>query len=307
MQEGNCVSVAVFEEEDEDGDYDDDDMEDPFFDELGDIQAEEPTERPTVAPKPMSSFTEYKWKHFGSPTGVAESRRNHLNPGTDSEYGGKVKAVLEHNQRVNQQGRCRSPSPKVIPVQKEHPDPTKTYTPHCTVLHRCGEDTGCCKYDNICQYKKRVLVQLYFYSTTLDSTRTKVEKLSFYNHTECECREKTNETSTEQPEDNSSVLSFKSADTYSSAEVLQCKCPKHFKLTPVDQYNSCHCDCEEENVDCIQLKMGNEHFSMTDRICILNNDCTIPACEYGTYSRKEGKCPSIKQKMMDYKGIRINY
>lgn len=65
--------------------------------------------------------------------------------------------------RVKQEGQCKRPLPKVISVQSEHPDPSKTYTPQCTVLHRCAEDTGCCKHNTKCQYKSRHLVHLYFY------------------------------------------------------------------------------------------------------------------------------------------------
>lgn len=75
-----------------------------------------------------------------------------------------VRAVVAHTVRVNSEGRCKKPLPKVIPVQSEHPDVSKTYIPHCTILHRCAEDTGCCNnYGTRCAPKKLKLVHLYFY------------------------------------------------------------------------------------------------------------------------------------------------
>ncbi|KAJ8951025.1 hypothetical protein NQ318_006410 [Aromia moschata] len=145
---------------------------------------------------------------------------------------------------------------------------------------------------------------------TLGSTESKVEKLSFYNHTECECKEKSNHTSSESTTDTSlTSLSFRSADAYyrPPQNLRRCKCPKHFHWNPGYDYNRCTCDCEEGNQDCIQLKKGKEHLSMTDRICISNNECTLPICEYGAYGVKEGKCPSKKEKIENFRKIRINY
>lgn len=75
-----------------------------------------------------------------------------------------MKAVVAHTVRVNSEGKCKRPSPKVIPVQNEHPDVTKTYIPHCTILHRCADDTGCCnRYGTRCLPKTTKPVHLYFY------------------------------------------------------------------------------------------------------------------------------------------------
>lgn len=78
--------------------------------------------------------------------------------------GKATNAVIEHYMKVRQEGQCRKPQPKVISVQSEHPDPSKTYTPHCTILHRCAEDTGCCtNLETKCGPKTQVTVHLYFY------------------------------------------------------------------------------------------------------------------------------------------------
>lgn len=69
---------------------------------------------------------------------------------------------MEHFERMAE-ARCDRPLPRVIQVQSVHPNPGKTYMPHCTVLHRCGEDTGCCPGgDKKCGPKDKEFVQLYF-------------------------------------------------------------------------------------------------------------------------------------------------
>lgn len=66
-----------------------------------------------------------------------------------------------HAHRVFLEGTCKRPQPKVIPIRD---DPAKTYYPHCTILHRCGDDTGCCITDDqTCVVKKSHIVDLYFY------------------------------------------------------------------------------------------------------------------------------------------------
>lgn len=66
-----------------------------------------------------------------------------------------------HMRRVYSEAQCRIPRPKIIPVRFE---PSKSYSPHCTILHRCSNDTGCCHTDAlICDAKKTNSVELYFY------------------------------------------------------------------------------------------------------------------------------------------------
>lgn len=42
-------------------------------------------------------------------------------------------------------------------------DPSKQYTPHCTILHRCGDDVGCCLPTQTCAASKNSTVELYFF------------------------------------------------------------------------------------------------------------------------------------------------
>lgn len=70
-----------------------------------------------------------------------------------------------HISRVYSEALCHIPRPKIIPVTAE---PSKSYIPHCTILHRCSDDTGCCHTDaQTCVAKKTNSVELYFYVSFL--------------------------------------------------------------------------------------------------------------------------------------------
>ncbi|XP_008192810.2 uncharacterized protein LOC659516 [Tribolium castaneum] len=280
-------------------DYDDEtfDSDDPFADEWQNEEATEP-------PAPVSSFTKYKWDNYGTRSRVEESRRQQLDLKPHNE-GRAINAALEHYAKVRQEGQCRKPLPKVISVQSEHPDPSKTYTPHCTILHRCAEDTGCCaNHTTRCGPKTQVLVHLYFYAKTLGVPGTKVEKLTFYNHTECACIEKSKGPTT-LPDENINLTHGLSLKQGSEPENMRnCKCPEEF--TPKFRYDSrCSCDCEEYNQDCIRMKKGKEYFSLTDRRCIIENQCGIPVCEYGVYMRHMGRCQRKQEKFDSFSKMTV--
>ncbi|XP_066158335.1 uncharacterized protein [Euwallacea fornicatus] len=309
------------------GDFDggdqveDDDPDNIFldYDFEEDFQAEEATtERTTPAPRRYSSFGEYKWNQFGTRERVVQARRDYMQQkgnvaSKKSSEESKTTAVVDHFVRIKSSGQCKRPVPKVIPVHIEHPDPTVTYIPHCTVLHRCAEDTGCCNYDTTCQYKERVEVSLYFYVKPIGSDVPKVEKLNFYNHTECECKEKTlgnnkeeisSTTEKQKGVATNSVYTpnFKSFPGKSFQSVLKgkteipesllqkCKCPTEFH--PRIKYETrCFCDCDNNNEDCVRMKKGKEYSSLVDRICIQNRECGTVSCEYGAYNKVKGRCP----------------
>ncbi|XP_030758523.1 vascular endothelial growth factor A-like [Sitophilus oryzae] len=275
-------SITYSRKEDEDSNYEEDffDTSDEDDDDDDDFQAEEPTERTIPVAKQYSSLSEYKWDQYGTRQGVTEARNRQLNIRKNSEES-RARAAVEHYIRVKNTGSCRNPIPKVIPVQQEYPNPAVTYTPHCTVLYRCAEDTGCCRHDGAtCQYKDRVEIPLYFYVKELGSDQAKVEKLTFYNHTECECKEKQEEAVTERhkrtgtPDGGSaevfnqtrnSGLDLKSRSDGPENIQIRCKCPKEF--TPRIKYSSkCYCDCEESNQDCLRMKRGKEYNSLSDRL-----------------------------------------
>lgn len=75
-----------------------------------------------------------------------------------------------HINKIHFEASCRWPKPKVEKIQK---DPSKKYFPHCTVLHRCGDDTGCCEDDlKTCVAMRTQAVDLYFTVSTRISNKS---------------------------------------------------------------------------------------------------------------------------------------
>ncbi|KAL6438342.1 hypothetical protein ACFW04_004478 [Cataglyphis niger] len=69
-----------------------------------------------------------------------------------------------------------------------------------------------------------------------------------------------------------------------------CRCPSEF--TPrITLEGACQCNCYDSNQNCIKTKRGKGYFSLADRICIQNNECALPNCEFGEYMKRPGKCP----------------
>lgn len=67
----------------------------------------------------------------------------------------------EHAMRIDSEAACRWPKPKLIIVED---GPSKHYSPHCTILHRCGDDTGCCYTTaRTCKARSEQIVDLYFH------------------------------------------------------------------------------------------------------------------------------------------------
>lgn len=78
-----------------------------------------------------------------------------------------------HVSKIYSEASCRIPQRRVERIQK---DPSKIYVPHCTVLHRCADDTGCCMTDRqTCAPKRTQSVDLYFFVSML-------LKWIFYSH-----------------------------------------------------------------------------------------------------------------------------
>ena len=72
--------------------------------------------------------------------------------------------AVQHAVTIGREGQCRVPKPRLIQVKDVYPHPSKTYIPHCTILHQCGDDAGCCKSDTLtCTARKVEQVELYFY------------------------------------------------------------------------------------------------------------------------------------------------
>jgi len=85
-------------------------------------------------------------------------RHNYLFADTD------LSKAVQHAVTMGREGQCRVPKPRLIQVKDVYPHPSKTYIPHCTILHLCGDDAGCCKSDTLtCTARKAEQVELYFY------------------------------------------------------------------------------------------------------------------------------------------------
>lgn len=71
--------------------------------------------------------------------------------------------AYQHLNRIQKEARCQWPKPKLFRVGtlvEEHA--TKTYYPHCTILHRCSNESGCCFMNDKCQPKLKENVTLFF-------------------------------------------------------------------------------------------------------------------------------------------------
>lgn len=96
-----------------------------------------------------------------------------------------------HFNRALREARCKDPLPRVVHISDVYMSSRKKYLPHCTVLFRCSQDTGCChSEDMVCGPKTIQRVKLYFWTVELTRSgqRKGVEILTFDNHTECECK-----------------------------------------------------------------------------------------------------------------------
>ncbi|XP_064481481.1 uncharacterized protein LOC135394596 [Ornithodoros turicata] len=241
-----------------------------------------------------------------------------------------VRMASEHFLRIRTTARCRLPKTRVVYVKDYYSDPSKEYLPSCTVLHRCGDDTGCCDSE---QYKcvPRAIqeVTLYFYTIQLQNQngevgfRNSVSKLLFTNHTECECQpindiprsssRHSKAVVTQQYNQHSNTLPIalplqspaepltttSLQDVNSTVEppspdltsLLKChKCPKPFARRLYED-SRCSCDCFEKHKPCLRIKRGRDILGELQRRCVEIQECHVPECEYGLYDVETGRCP----------------
>jgi hypothetical protein len=97
---------------------------------------------------------------------------------------------LEHILKV-QKFICKQPQPRLIPVEHLFNVNSKDlYTPRATVLHRCGEDTGCCpREDMTCVPHGMDIVTLIFTVHDTQYHNKSMQELQATNHTVCRCAE----------------------------------------------------------------------------------------------------------------------
>jgi hypothetical protein len=97
---------------------------------------------------------------------------------------------LQHFLKV-QTFTCKLPQPRLLPVKDLFSVNSKDmYTPRATVLHRCGEDTGCCpREDMTCVPQETENVTLIFHVYDTQYHNNSKRELQVSNHTLCWCVE----------------------------------------------------------------------------------------------------------------------
>ncbi|XP_067622613.1 uncharacterized protein [Eurosta solidaginis] len=232
------------------------------------------------------TLTRQKQEELGTLAAVQESRRSHV-----IKQKHEKALAGEHVKQILSEATCRIPQRRVERIQQ---DPSKVYMPHCTVLYRCTDEAGCCRSNRqTCAPKQIRNIDLYFYVRSVNEKRGTVERLTFVNHTECHCVER----SKLQVDEYQSLSMYGisgdriySGESLPRATILNCICPKLYeKILQEDGF--CRCDCSSGNTGCDWLKRGMEHFSMIDRKCISDGRCKQPTCEHGNYIQKYGRCP----------------
>ncbi|XP_029159426.1 uncharacterized protein LOC114931511 [Nylanderia fulva] len=160
----------------------------------------------------------------------------------------------------------------------------------CRVARRCGQLP-----QHLCQSTVKVT-----------GSPTVVEKLSFYNHTECECKERYDTTYKKLRDQR--VYRHSSSPPQNMKKPPSrkpCRCPSEF--TPrITSEGICQCNCYDSNQNCIKIRRGKGYFSIADRLCIQNNECAMPNCEFGEYKSGPGKCPDKRETFNAMASSRMN-
>lgn len=102
-----------------------------------------------------------------------------------------VTRASKHFARILTEARCSQPFPRVVKISDVIGNNRKTYLPRCTLLHFCGEETGCCQQENQrCVSAKQETVSLYFWVMEMTDHGSKkgIEKVQLTNDTECHCQ-----------------------------------------------------------------------------------------------------------------------
>lgn len=95
---------------------------------------------------------------------------------------------FQHIMKV-QSFTCKEPQPRLLRVEDLFNVTSKDlYTPRATVLHRCGEDTGCCPTQAMsCVPREIDNVTLIFNVYDTQENSHSMQELQVKNHTLCGC------------------------------------------------------------------------------------------------------------------------
>ncbi|XP_023316362.1 uncharacterized protein LOC106659831 isoform X2 [Trichogramma pretiosum] len=250
----------------------------------------------------MSSHSVLKWQHLGSRENLQRTRNNMSHFRSAFSKTPEALAARRHADRVAAEGSCQRPKSRVISVRDVYRDTSVSYKPHCVILYRCSHDTGCCNSESLtCSEKHSQQVEFYFQASYIDGS-TAIKKLTFTNHTECECRDRKDARSRLGVDTTLQTFSYYPSTsspqhTVKEAQDKQCACPTYFVSKLID--DRCECNCDSKNPshesECLKLLKGKTFFSNSDRLCIHNGKCTMPNCYFGVYVTATGKCPAKKE------------
>nr|XP_042896919.1 calcium/calmodulin-dependent 3',5'-cyclic nucleotide phosphodiesterase 1-like [Parasteatoda tepidariorum] len=108
-----------------------------------------------------------------------------------THYTNSTRKLQEHIQMMRKRV-CKDPVPKLFVVGDVYPISHGLYNPHCVVLHRCDNDAGCCRRDDlICSPIEEEIVKLHIRVTEPNNGKRKGKTflMAFVNHTVCGCQE----------------------------------------------------------------------------------------------------------------------
>nr|BAN21349.1 hypothetical protein [Riptortus pedestris] len=248
------------------------------------------------------------WKYLTSRKNLGKSWSTYhtgVSKGSDDDPKAQSE-VRNHLLKMSKEFYCRVPQPKIVRVADHYPDRSGTYYPSCTKLHVCAEDTGCCGPTQKCGPKATHKVELYFYMTVdvptigRGSKTMRIEKLTFYNHTECACQDRTDE----MPRDTDPRNALDTNKIPDQPLQYKCKCPSEYTVRNLAN-GSCTCDCFDKQRDCTKYKKGKENFNHHDRLCIEMGKCTLPSCDFGVFNRRLGRCPRKHEKFRSWARYKI--
>ncbi|KAL1433003.1 hypothetical protein MTO96_001986 [Rhipicephalus appendiculatus] len=198
-----------------------------------------------------------------------------------------VRSANEHFLRIRTTARCRVPRTRVVHVKEFYSDPSKEYLPRCTILHRCGDDAGCCDSEQYqCVPRAVQEVTLHFYTIHLQNQ----------NGGEVGLRNSVTKLALPQPHrvrvsaDPDLAAGSGMHEELPSGPIKCHNCPEPFSRRLYED-GRCSCDCFEKQKRCLKIKRGREPLGDLARRCVETQDCHVPECEYGLYDVDSGRCP----------------
>ncbi|GFR08238.1 PDGF_2 domain-containing protein [Trichonephila clavata] len=113
-----------------------------------------------------------------------------VEPKAKLDYETRFALAQAHYERVLWKVMCGVPQPRVFRLETTE----MRVVPPATILHRCGDSTGCCDFSTEkCVAKTKEQVKLFFFVKPRmgrfmkRNGRNRVKKFVFTNHTECHC------------------------------------------------------------------------------------------------------------------------